>query len=57
MSVHVDELTSEVSVESEPQAPQSTGQESDCACEARMREMHRRMMEDRWRTAAERFDD
>jgi hypothetical protein len=65
MAINVKELTNEVTV-----APEQTpgagagagagpvgGPLPEWACLARLREQHRRVQDDTWRTAAEGFDD
>ena len=57
MGTHVDELVNEVAVEPEPAASPVAAPPTDWETLARLREQRARLMEDRWRTAAEGFDD
>jgi len=57
MGTHVDELTSEVSVEPAPDQGPAAGPLPDWEALARLREQRRRLDQDQWRTAAEGFDD
>jgi hypothetical protein len=57
MTTHVDELTSDVSVEPEPAPGSAAGPAPDWEAQARLREQLCRLKEDAWRTAAEGFDD
>lgn len=57
MGTHVDELTSDVSVEPEPAPGPAAGPPPDWESLARLREQQCRMEQDRRRTAAEGFDD
>lgn len=57
MATHVDELVSDISVEPEPDTAAPAGPPADWESLARLREQRIRLMEDRWRTAAEGFDD
>jgi hypothetical protein len=57
MTVHVDEMVTEVSVEPETAAGPAARAPSDWQAAARIRERHARLEADAWRTAAEGFDD
>ena len=57
MTIHVEELTSEVAVEPAPAQGQGAGPAADWETLARLREQLCRLREDAWRTAAEGFDD
>jgi hypothetical protein len=56
MPVNVNEIVSNVVPEPEPASPGSGG-DADWRYAARIREMDARLCRDRWRTAAEGFDD
>jgi len=56
MPVHVDEIVSNVFPEPEASA-QPSADDPEWRRAAAMREMHARQVRDRWRTAAEGFDD
>jgi hypothetical protein len=57
MTVHVDELVSEVSVEPEGQVPPAMAGTEEWQALARMREHRARIWREAWRTAAEGYDD
>lgn len=57
MTTHVDELTSEVAVEPGPAPGPDAGPPPEWEALARLRAQQRRLLEDRWRTAAEGLDD
>jgi hypothetical protein len=57
MTTHVDELTSEVSVEPQPAAGTAAAAAPDWEAQARLREQLCRLLADQQRTAAEGFDD
>lgn len=56
MAVHIDEMTSEVTAESEA-TTEGYGSNTHWEELAQLRELHARLMRDRLRTAAEGFDD
>jgi hypothetical protein len=57
MAVHIDELTSDVSVEPAPGAQQPQGAQRPWDALAQFAELRRKAFEDALRTRAEAFDD
>lgn len=57
MPVHVDELVSEVSAEGPAPSTEAPAPAPEWQELARARELHAQLLRDRWRTAAEGFDD